>query len=135
MEKNFVGLKILVFLFVLALTWSCATSSSGSYERIKDFREVSGKWEGSLYHQGRVSRGYGSWTSVMTILEDGSGDVIINGHHFPMKRELVEGRIRVINQVSGAKGISWLVIKEGNQVLMYRGDDGQITGHYTRTKQ
>ena len=120
----------LVISFVLALACSCATTPS--HEPIRAFKDVAGEWSGDA-----CSTAGGTLVCVpvvITIMEDGSGYRIAINRREPIRCALVDGEIRVTNQVTGATSTIWLSIVGGNRVLMYHSDDGRW-GQYHPVKK
>ncbi len=130
--------RILVISFVVAFICSCATAPTAQQGRdipLRDFRELAGKWEGTLC----ISK-LGCSPSVLTFMEDGSGEIIVprdsvlyayttNGV-WPIARKLVDGKIHITNKVNGATGLATVREVDGKRVMVYRSDDNTTTGEY-----
>ena len=126
--------RILIISFVVALTCSCATLPP--VQPVRDFKDVAGKWEGTV-----CTGGLGCSPVVAILMEDGSGESIVpqgSPHfqlsekgHFPLMWELVDGKIRITNKISGSTGTSTVHEGEGKRLMLYKSDDGSTTAKYT----
>jgi hypothetical protein len=102
---------------------------------IQDFKDVAGKWQGTLYSTD-------GWSSPYTIAinEDGTGDAIVpqdstifpysDKGRFPMERKLVDGKLRSKNKISGDTGTMTLFEGGGKRVLDYISDNGKVKASY-----
>ncbi len=142
MKKHFdghMGWRLLAIFPLIALTWSCATTSpSPSFQPIRDFKEVAGKWEGALCTEVLEREVSGCYPVMMILMEDGSAEVIVpknsgyfrysNNGRVPMIQKLVGGKIHVTNQITGYTGITTMRVIEGNRVLFYESTDESTKG-------
>ncbi len=124
---------LLVIFLVVTLTFSCASLPPA--QSIRDFREVTGQWYGRI-----CTHDIGCSPIAVIYMEDGSGESIVpNGSvHFPysdnvrcpLERKLIDGKIQVINTVTGDTGIATIHEIEGKRLMFYKSDDGTTTGKY-----
>jgi para-nitrobenzyl esterase len=111
---------------------SPTSSLSMPAKPIRDFKEVAGKWEGKLDGPG--------WSTPATLIinDDGTGDTIVPNDspifmfsdkgHFPMKRELIDEKIRSKNLIAGTFSTVTLHEEGGKRFLKIRTDDGTQNG-------
>jgi hypothetical protein len=114
-------------------------SMSAQAITIRDWKDVVGKWEGTM-------GGLGWWTPITCIYnEDGTGDCFVpedsqifdysDKGHWPMKPELVDGKLRIKNLRSGGITIATLHEEGGKRLLKIISDDGSIRGIFEKASK
>jgi hypothetical protein len=131
MSKKIIFLLV-CFIFLVTLGSILFGQSSQTSKPIRDFKEVSGKWEGKMDGPG--------WNTPMTIIinDDGSGyslvpnDSLVFGFsdkgRFPVERKLDNGNIRSKNLLAGTMSTVTLYEEGGKRFLKIRTDDGAQNG-------
>jgi len=125
-------------LYCAKVTGWIELATVSSVKPIRDFKDVAGTWEGKYSGSG--------WSTPMKIVinDDGSGYVSVpkdsvifsgsDGGRIPMKRELVDGKIRVKNLIAGTMSTTTLHEEGGKRFLKAVSDDGNASGVFERAK-
>lgn len=122
-------------LVVLVLATACASLPPA--KPAGSLKDIAGTWEGSGRStvQGRAI----SWTTTLTIKEDGTWENIIPGAPPPGPRyvgtmQVVDGKYRWKSNTSGQSGVVTLHEGEGRRVLVSQNDAGDARAEYTLKK-
>jgi hypothetical protein len=99
---------------------------------IRDFKDIAGTWEGKVDAP--------TWSTPMTCIinEDGTGDNFVpedsqifafsDKGRFPLKRDLVDGKMRYKNLITGSTSIVTLYEDGGKRLLKSLSEDGTQKG-------
>jgi polyhydroxybutyrate depolymerase len=127
-------MKVITFVILALLMFITIAQAEEKVIPIRDFKDIAGTWEGKVDGPG--------WSTPMTCIynEDGTGDCVVpegspvfafsDKGRFPLKRDLVEGKIRSKNLITGTASIVTLYEEEGNRLLKTLSEDGTQKGVY-----
>jgi hypothetical protein len=117
---------VFVWLGVGAFAMGCATLPPA--KAVTNVNQIAGKWQGS------VSSGQGTQPAAMTINPDGTYSTVMGSRTFTGKIAVAEGKLHGRGDQTGNTG-TWSVHEgDGKRVLVYKADDGRVTGEWTPAK-
>ena len=128
--------QILVFSFVVAFAFGCATLPP--IQPIRDLNSIAGKWEGTWYTP------VGADPISLTIRQDGTWESTVPpnsilarrfGTHISGTGTLSEGKYRFKSQTTAMTGVYTLHEGGGRRVLVIVSDDGKSRGEFEPAKK
>jgi hypothetical protein len=118
--------SMLLVVGLVVLVTGCASVPPGV--PVSDLAAVSGKWEGAIQTPN------GTLPAVITIDKAGTYQAIVNGQPFVGVLSLDDGRIRVKSTTTGRTAVWTLHERDGQKVLVLKGDDGRTAGEARRVE-
>jgi hypothetical protein len=112
----------MLLVVVVALLVATGCASMPPAVAVNDLGAVAGKWEGAIQTPN------GTLPAVITIDKAGTYEAVVNGRPFVGVLSLDGGRIRVKSTTTGRTGVWTLQERDGQKVLVLRGDDGKSAG-------
>lgn len=110
----------IVLVAVVGVVAGCAPASRP--QRIETISSITGRWTGELADRG------GTYPITITLRDDGTWDGVSLGQRFHGITKLEDGKVRLMNLVTGGGTTYTLYESDGRLVLRGLRDDGFVAG-------